>query len=64
MLTKNADVRIPLILEMIFPQKWLDSQNPEDPDKRTNREIETAVRESEWSLNICQLATTGSQTAY
>ncbi|KAF8526844.1 alpha/beta-hydrolase [Hysterangium stoloniferum] len=42
-LTKDPDVRIRLVLGMMFPDKWLDSQNPDDPDKRTNREIETAI---------------------
>jgi len=42
-LSKNVDVRLYLILGMLFPDEWLDSQNPDDPDKRTNREVETAV---------------------
>ncbi|KAI0747963.1 alpha/beta-hydrolase [Daedaleopsis nitida] len=42
MMIKEPEQRIPLVLEMLFPQEWLDAKDPEDPEGRTNREIETA----------------------
>lgn len=42
-LTFTADpaVKIPIILEMVYPISWLDSKAEDDPSGRTNREIET-----------------------
>ena len=44
MMIKDPEQRIPLVLEMLFPQSWLDAKNETDPEGRTNREIETVVR--------------------
>ncbi|THV07838.1 alpha/beta-hydrolase [Dendrothele bispora CBS 962.96] len=39
--TKDIDQKIPLIHAMIYPTPWLDSKAEDDPQGRTNREIET-----------------------
>ena len=33
-----------MVLDMIFAQKWLDEKAEDDPEGRTNREIQTIVR--------------------
>ncbi|KAH9946254.1 alpha/beta-hydrolase [Epithele typhae] len=46
MMVSNPEDRIPLVLETLFPQEWLDSKDPSDPEGRTNRELQTiAYRE-------------------
>ena len=50
MMIKEPEQRIPLILEMLFPQDWLDSKSLNDPQGRTNREIETEVISSSYAL--------------
>ncbi len=40
---REPEKRIPYVLEMLFPQEWLDAKNPDDPEGRTNREIQTEV---------------------
>lgn len=37
----DPEVKVPLILDMMFPKSWLDSQDPDDPQSRTNREVQT-----------------------
>ncbi|KAI0807433.1 alpha/beta-hydrolase [Fomes fomentarius] len=41
MMIREPEKRIPYVLEMLFPQEWLDAKNPDDPEGRTNREIQT-----------------------
>lgn len=43
MMIREPEKRIPYVLEMLFPQEWLDAKNPDDPEGRTNREIQTEV---------------------
>lgn len=33
-----------MVLDMIFARKWLDEKMEDDPEGRTNREIQTIVR--------------------
>ncbi|CAL1704260.1 unnamed protein product [Somion occarium] len=37
----DPEVKIPIILEMVFPRKWLDEQAENDPQGRLNRELAT-----------------------
>ncbi|KAL1689549.1 Alpha/Beta hydrolase protein [Schizophyllum commune] len=32
--------RAPLAMDMLFPQSWLDERDPDDPQGRTNREVQ------------------------
>ncbi|KDQ60610.1 hypothetical protein JAAARDRAFT_31569 [Jaapia argillacea MUCL 33604] len=38
---KDPYQRVPIALDMLFPQKWLNSKALDDPAGRTNREIQT-----------------------
>ena len=44
MAIREPEKRIPYVLEMLYPKAWLNSQNPNDPEGRTNHETETIVR--------------------
>ena len=35
--------RAPLAMDMLFPQAWLDERDPDDPQGRTNREVQIEV---------------------
>ncbi|KIJ43991.1 hypothetical protein M422DRAFT_168948 [Sphaerobolus stellatus SS14] len=39
--TKDPFKRVPIVLRMIFPDSWLDAPNADDPNKRTNRQLQT-----------------------
>ncbi|KAI0736621.1 Alpha/Beta hydrolase protein [Fomitopsis betulina] len=41
LLTQDPEVKIPMVLDMIFARKWLDEKMEDDPEGRTNREIQT-----------------------
>ncbi|KAI0361926.1 alpha/beta-hydrolase [Trametes cingulata] len=41
MFIRQPAKKVPIVLEMIFPKKWLDSKSEADPQGRTNREVET-----------------------
>ncbi|KAF8589993.1 alpha/beta-hydrolase [Ramaria rubella] len=41
--TRDINVKIPIVLNMCFPTKWLDSPNLDDTDKRTNRELQAEI---------------------
>ncbi|KAI0080593.1 alpha/beta-hydrolase [Panus rudis PR-1116 ss-1] len=38
---KDPEAKIPIIHDMVFPQKWLNSKAEDDPEGRTNRELMT-----------------------
>ncbi|KAF8589988.1 alpha/beta-hydrolase [Ramaria rubella] len=38
--TTNMDAKVQHFIDVFFPTKWLDSPNPDDPEKRTNRELQ------------------------
>lgn len=40
---KDPAKRVPIVLDMLFPQPWLDSPVPDDPNKRTNRQIQSEM---------------------
>ena len=44
LLIQDPEVKIPMVLDMIFARKWLDEKAEDDPEGRTNREIQTIVR--------------------
>ena len=31
-------------MDMLFPKSWLDERDPDDPQGRTNREVQIEVR--------------------
>lgn len=37
----DPETKIPVILDMVFPQSWLNAPAPGDPEGRTNREVQT-----------------------
>lgn len=37
-------IKIPIILEMVYPVAWLEEKAEGDPESRTNRELQTKVR--------------------
>ena len=37
--TSDIEIKIPIVVGMNFPTKWLDSINLDDADGRTNREL-------------------------
>jgi len=39
----DVDVKVPMILGMVFPDRWLDAQDPDDPEGRTNRQVQTDI---------------------
>lgn len=39
----DPETKIPVILDMVFPQSWLNAPAPGDPEGRTNREVQTVV---------------------
>ncbi|KAI0831136.1 alpha/beta-hydrolase [Trametes gibbosa] len=41
MAISEPEKKIPIIMEMLFPQEWLDRKSDTDPENRTNREVET-----------------------
>ncbi len=43
---KDPDLKIPIILSMVFPQEWLDAKMDNDTKGRTNREFQTQVQAS------------------
>ncbi|KZT74193.1 alpha/beta-hydrolase [Daedalea quercina L-15889] len=40
LLIQDPDVKIPLVLDMIFARDWLDDKAEDDPQGRTNREVQ------------------------
>ena len=53
MMIREPEQRIPHVLEMLFPQTWLDAKNPSDPQGRTNREIQEEVSSDSRFLCRC-----------
>lgn len=41
--TSDPNVKIPMILEMTFPKKHLDAKAEDDPQGRTNFEVQKEV---------------------
>lgn len=39
----QVEDRIPIIHGMVFPNDWLDAKAEDDPQGRTNREVQTEV---------------------
>ncbi|KZT03511.1 alpha/beta-hydrolase [Laetiporus sulphureus 93-53] len=37
----DPEAKIPLVLDMVFPQSWLNAPAEGDPEDRTNREVQT-----------------------
>lgn len=46
MTVRDPEVKVPMILDMVFPQAWLDAKATDDPQGRTNRELQTKVKVS------------------
>lgn len=44
MIITDPHVKVPIILDMVFPQSWLAEQATHDTAGRTNREVQTDVR--------------------
>ena len=42
-LIADAEKKLPILLDMVFPQEWLAQKAEDDPEGRTNREIQTGV---------------------
>jgi len=42
-LISDPEKKIPVVLEMVYPVSWLDSKAINDPQGRTNREIQTEI---------------------
>ncbi|OCH95581.1 alpha/beta-hydrolase [Obba rivulosa] len=40
LLTRDREARIPIALNDLFPQQWLDAKAPNDPQGRTNGEVQ------------------------
>jgi len=40
LLTRDREAKIPIALNGIFPQEWLNAEAPNDPQGRTNREVQ------------------------
>ncbi|TFY60628.1 hypothetical protein EVJ58_g5014 [Rhodofomes roseus] len=36
----DPEAKIPMVLDMLFPRHWLDAKAAEDPENRTNRELQ------------------------
>ncbi|KAH9842334.1 Alpha/Beta hydrolase protein [Rhodofomes roseus] len=36
----DPEAKIPMVLDMLFPRHWLDAKAAEDPESRTNRELQ------------------------
>jgi len=36
--------KVPLVMDMLYPTKWLAERDEDDPQGRTNREIQAEVR--------------------
>jgi hypothetical protein len=36
-------VKVPIILDMVYPQAWLTEKAPDDAECRTNMKVQTAV---------------------
>jgi hypothetical protein len=43
MTVKDINVRVRIILDMLYPSEWLEERAEGDPAGRTNREIQTEV---------------------
>lgn len=44
--TADVDLKIPIILDMVYPQKWIDEPAEDDAQGRSNREIQIEVSPS------------------
>ncbi|ETW77912.1 Esterase/lipase/thioesterase [Heterobasidion irregulare TC 32-1] len=42
-LIADAENKLPILLDMVFPQEWLAQKAEDDPEGRTNREIQTGL---------------------
>jgi hypothetical protein len=45
--------KVPLVMDMLYPSKWLAEHDEDDPQGRTNREVQAEVRLIPSSLYIC-----------
>ncbi|TFK64704.1 alpha/beta-hydrolase [Pluteus cervinus] len=41
MFTSKIEAKVPLALELVFPQRWLEEKAENDPHGRTNRQVQT-----------------------
>jgi hypothetical protein len=42
-MTSDPNVKVPIIMDMLFPEDWLAEKDTDDPEGRTNREVQSAV---------------------
>lgn len=42
-MTGDPDVKVPILMDMLFPQSWLAEKAEDDPEGRTNLEVHSAV---------------------
>lgn len=43
MITPDPLRKVPIVMDMLFPAAWLDSQAEDDTDGRTNRQVQIEV---------------------
>jgi hypothetical protein len=39
----DPDVKVPILMDMLYPQPWLAEKAKDDPEGRTNLEVQSAV---------------------
>lgn len=42
-MTGDPDVKVPIVMDMLYPQPWLEKKAEGDPEGRTNLEVQSAV---------------------
>jgi len=42
-MTGDPDVKVPIIMDMLYPPEWLAKKATDDPEGRTNLEVQSAV---------------------
>lgn len=43
LMTGDPNVKVPIIMNMLFPQEWLAEKATDDPEGRTNLEVQSTV---------------------
>ncbi|OJA19676.1 hypothetical protein AZE42_06952 [Rhizopogon vesiculosus] len=43
LMTGDPEVKVPIIMDMLFPQEWLVAKATDDPEGRTNLEVQSAI---------------------
>jgi hypothetical protein len=43
LMTGDPDVKVPIVMDMLYPQPWLAEKAEDDPEGRTNLEVQSAV---------------------